>query len=236
MPSHGEPSFNLFLARVDALYRTDQNGRLVGTNEWDNRMPPRFHLMRTTEGPIFRCRADVPDNVVRSLATLCDQEPPDRAFETLPVHYAQYLEVLASHAPVAKVWSGPAYMSTRDALPGPVAISINEENSGLLSHCFKDWLPDVPHRQPFMALVEDSHAVSICASARISSMVHCAGVETHPAYRQRGFASNVVAGWARAVRSQNAVPFYSTSWNNLPSQRVAKHLRFTLAGVDLHIT
>ena len=68
MPIRGEFSPNLFRARVDALYRTDLNGRLESTNEWDRRLPPRFHLMRTAEGPIFRCRADVPDNIVRALS------------------------------------------------------------------------------------------------------------------------------------------------------------------------
>jgi GNAT acetyltransferase len=236
MPIRGEFSFNLFLARVDALYRTDLNGQLESTNEWDSRLPPRFHLMRTAEGPIFRWRADVPDNIVRALSALCDREPPDRAFETLPVHYDQYLEVLASHAPVAKVWSGPAYMSIRDTPPSLVPLNINEGNADLLCHYFKDWLPDVPHRQPFVALIKDGHAVSICASARISPSVHCAGVETHYAYRQKGYASNADAGWACAVRSQNAVPFYSTSWNNLSSQRIAERLGFALAGVDLHVT
>jgi predicted GNAT family acetyltransferase len=58
---------------------------------------------------------------------------------------------------------------------------------------------DVPKAQPFMALIEGGRAVSICASVRISGAVHCAGVETHPDHRQRGYASEVVAAWAQAA-------------------------------------
>lgn len=226
----------LFSKRVDALYRTDANGRLLGTNEWDNRPPPRFHLMRTAAGPVFRCRADLPNDIVRRLEELCSREIPDQASEKLPSQYDRYLELLAGHAPVEKVWTGPAYMAARDVSPNVPATPIDGGNADLLRLRFKDWLPDVPHRQPFMALTKDGHAVSICTSVRISPAVHCAGVETHRDYRRRGLATDVVAGWAHAVRSRGATPFYSTSWENIASQRVAARLGFVLAGVDFHVT
>ena len=87
-----------------------------------------------------------------------------------------------------------------------------------------------------MAIVEDNRAVSICASVRISDTVHCAGVETLVAYRRRGHAVNAVAAWAMAVRSRGATPFYSTSWENHASQRIAARLRLSLVGVDFHVT
>jgi GNAT superfamily N-acetyltransferase len=62
-----------------------------------------------------------------------------------------------------------------------------------------------------MAMIEDDHAVSICASVRISDAVHSAGVEAQVAYRHRGHAVNAVADWAAAVRSLGATPFYGTS-------------------------
>jgi predicted GNAT family acetyltransferase len=60
-------------------------------------------------------------------------------------------------------------------------------------------------------------------------------VETLPEYRRRGFAVSAVAGWARAVRSSGAMPFYSTSWDNVASQAVAARLGASLAGVDFHV-
>ncbi|HKU95854.1 MAG TPA: GNAT family N-acetyltransferase [Vineibacter sp.] len=231
-----EPHFDLFTKRVDALYRVDGNGRLVSTNEWDSRPAPRFHLMRTAEGPIFRCRFDVPDAVVHRLAALVGQEMPDRAFDKLPVGADRYLKVLGDHAPVERTWSGPAYVAGGDVSPNTTPTLVNAGNADVLRRRFEDWTPDVPHRQPFMAVLHDGEAVSICASVRISAAVHCAGVETHHDYRQRGHAADVVAGWVRAVRTLGAIPFYSTSWENAASQRVANRVGFVMAGVDYHVT
>ena len=127
-------------------------------------------------------------------------------------------------------------MSVQDVVPNRIPIAIGQENAELLCHYFKNWLPDIAYRQPFMALAEGDNAVSLCASVRISEVVHCAGVETHIDHRRRGYALDVVAGWANSVRSRGATPFYSTSWDNIASQRVACRLGFVLAGVDFHVT
>jgi len=115
-------------------------------------------------------------------------------------------------------------------------LDINSSNAGLLRGRFEDWRPDAPHRQPFVAVVRDAAAVSICASVRISPTVHCAGVETHADHRRRGHALAAVSGWAHAVQALGATPFYSTSWDNPASRRVAARLGFQLASHDLHIT
>ena len=217
-------SRELLERRVAALYSVDGRGRLVGTNEWDSRPAPRCHLMRTPTGPIVRFEAGVPDGLAERLQALGERETWDSAPQSPPRGYDAYLSLLGEQAAVTKVWSGPAYAAMGDAPAGASAISVDEGNAGLLAGRFDDWLPDVPHRRPFMAVVEDGKAVSICASARISPAAHCAGVETHPNHRQRGYAVNAVAAWAREVRALGAVPFYSTSWENLASQRVAGRL------------
>jgi hypothetical protein len=96
---------------------------------------------------------------------------------------------------------------TTDVSPRLPPILIDGANAQRLQHLFEDWLPDVPHRQPFLAVIEGGEAVSICASVRISEAVHCAGVETHPDHRRPGYALDAVAGWASAVRSRGATPF-----------------------------
>jgi 3-polyprenyl-4-hydroxybenzoate decarboxylase len=61
-------------------------------------------------------------------------------------------------------------------------------------------------------------------------------LQTRADRRRRGHAVNAVAGWARAVRSLGATPFYSTSWDNVASQGVAHRLQLSLVGVDFHLT
>ena len=126
------------------------------------------------------------------------------------------------------------FHARRTGSAAPVAIG--ERNAYLLRGGLEEWIPDVLHRKPFVAVVEDGHAVAVCASVRISTAVHCAGVETRPEYRHRGQAVNAAAGWGRAVRARGATPFYSTSWENIGSQRVAERLGLTMVAVDFSIT
>lgn len=95
--------------------------------------------------------------------------------------------------------------------------------------------PHIPHRQPFVAVIEDGRAVAVCASVRITRAAHEAGVETVPRYRGRGHAVDAVAGWAEAVAKLGAVALYSTSWDNVASRRLAARLGLQVIGVDFHI-
>jgi len=226
---------DLVLKCVDASFRLDRRGRLLSINQWDGGVAPRFYLMRTADSVICRFRADLPDDLVSHLEDLCDQEPKGEPPGRLPALYGQYLDLLSSHAPVDRIGAGPHYVFTRDVPPSASPVAIDENNAHLLRGGLEAWLPDVPHRRPFMAMIEDGHAVSICASVRISDAVHCAGVETRAEYRRRGHAVNAVAGWARAIRSLGATPFYSTSWDNIASQRVADRLGLSLVGVEFAI-
>ena len=82
----------------------------------------------------------------------------------------------------------------------------------------------------------DGQAAAVCASVRMSSAAHEAGVETSPAFRKRGLAIAVVAAWAERVRLAGAIPIYSTSWDNVASQAVAARLGAELIGTDFHIS
>src|ERR1700688_126998 len=224
--SKGVPiQLDLALKRVEALFRYDDRGRLTSINQWNGGAAPRFFLMRTVGSGIWRFRADLPDDLVSRLEPLCGREAGGDLSAKLPARYAEHLELLSSHAPVERVWAGPVYMSVRDLPPSTPPIALGDDNAHLLRGGLEDWMPDVPHRRPFMAMIENDHAISLCASVRISDAVHCAGVEPRADHRQRGHAVNAVAGWARAVRSLGATPFYTTSWDNVASQGVARRLQ-----------
>jgi predicted GNAT family acetyltransferase len=85
------------------------------------------------------------------------------------------------------------------------------------------------------AMVVDGRAVSICASVKASTAAHCAGVETLPEYRGRGLAALAVAGWARTVLATGATPFYGTTFDNLPSQNLARRLSLRLIGSEFSV-
>ena len=221
---------------VEALYTHDDRLRIRSVNEPGGDVAPRFFLGRTNAGNLRRFRTDLPDELVVELEKLCDEEPVTEELPRVPMHQAEYIRLLTSHAPIERVWAGPAYWFSTDVAPRAQPVEINESNADLLQGGLEDWLEDVPHRRPFMAMVEDGHAVSVCASVRITHAAHAAGVETLPTYRRKGHAANVVAGWANAVRKLHAIALYSTSWDNTASRNVAAGLGLSMLGVDFHIT
>jgi hypothetical protein len=222
--------------RLEALYRHDHRGRPVSVNEWNGGAASRFHLMRTAKKNFGQYRADLADDLVERLEVLRAREPIGRRQAKWPGLHSQYLKLLTLHGPVVRVWAGPIFTFPDDTTADVPTVSINETNGHLLHGGFNDWLADIGYRQPFCAVVEGNRAVSICASVRITDAVHEAGVETLVGHRRRGHAASAVAGWALIVRSLGATPFYSTSWDNEASQRVAARLHLFPIGEDFHVT
>jgi hypothetical protein len=225
----------LMRKRIATLYRCDDRDRILAINYFEGGTAPRFHLMRTAYGNIARYRVDVPDDLVAKLERICEREPVVDPPTRQPALINEFVAALGVRRADEGEWSGPAYMIDHDVTPLVPPIAIHDGHAHLLRGKLEEWLPDVANCQPLMAVIVDGRAVSLCASVRISAAVHCAGVETLPQYRRRGYAVSAVAGWARAVRALGAMPFYSTSWDNVASQAVAARLGARLAGVDFHL-
>jgi hypothetical protein len=219
---------------VQVLFTHDQRERLTGLNQWNGGVAPRFYLGRTSRGNVCRFHANLPDELIKELDELCLEETGDILLE--PRHKEKYIQLLSFHNEITKVWQGPAYWCSKVVAPSTPPVAITDANAHFLKGGLEAWLPDVPHLQPFMVAVEDNHAVAVCASVRMIAEAHEAGVETLSAYRRKGHAFNVVAGWANALLEKRVIPLYSTSWENIASQNVAKKLGFALYGTDFHIT
>jgi RimJ/RimL family protein N-acetyltransferase len=226
----------LMRIQIATLFTLDRAGRLLRVNEPAGAPAPRFFLGRTAAGSEWRCRHDVPDDVVRELHAVCASETLGDEFLDPPYGAARYAEVLARTAPVKVVEAGPAYRFPAELPATSDAVLITNENRELLQPSFAAWYDDVAFCQPFMALVQQGQAVSVCASVRVTPAAHEAGVETPAPFRGRGYAARVVAAWARAVRAIGSIPLYSTSWQNTASQAVARKLGLVRYGTDLHIT
>ena len=227
----------LMVVHVRALFTHDARSRLLCVNEPGGGKPaPRLFVGRTREGNLRRFRADLPEALVEELEALCADEPVGGEFRRGPLHLAEYVRLLETHAPVSKVWAGPAYKFDEEFEPARPLFAVTEANGEVLRGGFEELIEELPVWQPFVALVEGGRAVSVCRSVRITHEAHEAGVETLPDFRGRGYAKEVVAGWARLVRSLGATPLYSTSWENTASQALAKKLRLELYGADFHVT
>lgn len=112
------------------------------------------------------------------------QEPARDDVAQKPVYLEEYVRILEEHSPVQKVAMGPAYMCPAMASGRPSwAVAVTSENLEVLRSGLEDWIPDVHHSRPFMAVLLEGRAVSVCGGVRITLETHEAGVETINAYR-----------------------------------------------------
>lgn len=221
---------------VNALFTHDVRLRLLRVNEPGGGPPaPRFYLGRTRLGHVCRFRADLPESLIAELTGLYEVEPIGVTPERMPRYVDAYLRLLETHEPVNKVSAGPAYYFAQYLKPARPLITIKAHDAQSLQNGFVDLIDELPTWQPFLGLVEQGRVVSVCRSVRITPQAHEAGVETLPDRRGKGYATDVVAGWARAVQSIGSIPLYSTSWENHASQAVARKLGLVQFGVDFHV-
>jgi RimJ/RimL family protein N-acetyltransferase len=226
----------LMRLHIEALFAHDAEGRVVRVNEPDGAPAPRFFLGRTVDGPLWRVRHDVDDDLRRELEAAVEADALVERPLDVPVSSSRYETILARVAPVQKTWAGPAFCFP-PTLSAPIGTClVTEENAQILHPHLQEWIPDARLCQPMVALALDGQALAVCGSVRRSNMAHEAGVETALGYRGRGYAPRVVTAWARAVRDMDRVPLYSTSWQNEASRAVARTLALIQFGSDLHIT
>lgn len=222
---------------IDTLFRCDADGRLRQVNEIDGPVAPCFYLGRTAQGNVWRVRHDVPAPVADELDRLCRAEPVTADLAQPPRQAAAIQALLEAYAPVTQAYSGPAYWVAEDS-PVPSHVTrITQANADLLPDEF-GWMAtllrqvDVAVLGPVAAAVDHGRAVALCFCSRLPGRATEAGVETLPAWRGQGHATAAVAGWAAAVRRAGIIPLYSTTWDNLASQRIAQKLNMRRYGAD----
>jgi len=233
----GVSDLRLLQLQVDALFMHDPRGRILYVNEPGGDRAPRFFLGRTREGNLWRCRDDVVEGTVRELERLASGEPVCDDLRAEPRNLDAFLAALRADQKIASSWSGPAYRFP-DELPPAAVTRMTHSDLRLLR--LMPWDLDETAREfekyePFMGVIENGAAVSLCHSARLTDQAAEAGVETLEPYRRRGYATAVVAGWAHAIRATGRIPLYSTAWDNLASQAVARRLGLVQYGTDLSL-
>lgn len=218
-----EPALLTRIART--LFTHDAAGNLVDVNEPGGPRAPRFYLAWNERGVVWRVRHDVPPALADRLAAIVAAQPASDDLEHPPTCTAPICAALAEHAPVAADHDGGIeYMfpDPLDARGGTVALTA--DRAGVLERWLPEWQGYATTGLPFVAVLVDGAAVSVCACVRFPGDTTEAGVETHQAFRGRGHAIAVTAAWAQAVRARGIFPLYGTSWRNRASQRVAAKL------------
>lgn len=236
-------------SHLDALYEMDGRGRLVARAAPRRGPPPRFHLVRTRLGVIWRFAFDLRAEQVRALARYAALEPACALDDALPPPPPDRLEpmrrVLEAEAPLDVVAGGPAYRFA----DGPSAAAALESRAVGAEVAAR---PDDPRLDAWAeALGERAEALRAAVPVAVSTFEGRivsssrvargdpkrwveAGVETVASARGRGHAPRCVAAWALAVRAEGGQPLYSTAWSNRASRRVAAKLGLELYAEDWH--
>jgi RimJ/RimL family protein N-acetyltransferase len=228
-------AINLMELQVETLYRCDPDGRLRCVNEPGDPPAPRFFMGRTAGGNLWRFRHDLPADLVQTLEQICRAEPTSDELTQPPQGYAGIRAALAADAPIVSEFRGPAYRAPVDMPHLPGAMLIEATSVQMLDRWFADLIPGWEAAQPIAVVLEQASAVAVCFCSRVGDRAAEAGVETVPAFRGRGYAAAAVATWAAEVRWRGLLPLYSTSWDNLASQGVARKLGMQRYGEDWSI-
>lgn len=215
--------------QVSTLFKMNAKGRIAAINEPGGSGGPLLFIGKTSRNTQVYYHEKLTEPAVREVK------------RNLPgsLEVSELCRVIEKYHAVKKVWIGPAYAYIGSALP-PILdeqiVVLNEENSHLLQPYFKELEDHVTERAPVVACVKDGHAVSVCCSARMSDRAAEAGLETLASVRGMGLGSQVTAKWIEEVVRSGLVPLYSTSWDNISSQRIAHKLGLHQYGWDFHLS
>jgi RimJ/RimL family protein N-acetyltransferase len=221
------------------LYAVDARGRLLHPRSPGDEAepPPRFFFGRSAHGSLWRFAAGLPERLVAELARLAAGERLAWPLERPPERIDTMRARLAEHAPITRVYEGPAFRFPERPAPAPDAavVRLTPDRADWLGEEFSALHALLGSRQPCFAVREGDRVRSVCYVATRSERAAEAGVETLPGFRGRGLASRALAAWAHAVREAGGFPLYSTEWRNRASLGVAARLGLIRYGVDLHI-
>lgn len=223
---------------LDALYARDAAGFITASRDRAV-TPPRFHLVRTPAGNRWLLRAGLDYAQRERLASILSAQPQvsDCAdAQEHPPDLETLRAVLAEHAPVVGEYRGPAFYFP-DQLPTHDGAELLTDRRQAPRDGQFAWLREADEESQPIALVRagNGHVVSVCYSARSTSAVAEAGVETAEQYRGHGYGSTAVVAWAVALRQAGRIPLYSTDWENIASRALATHLALVCYAEDLHV-
>lgn len=201
--------------QLETLLCYDGRGRMTTWNDEERSRPPWLLLLRTERGTRWRLHAELPDALAAELTALLDDEPVPRDFAAEPGCAAALREALRAHVEIVSEYRGPAFLLPAMTEPDP---EIELDRARLVAR-----------------LRVDGQVVASCECARLTPRAAEAGVETGPSSRGRGFATRVVAAWARAIQDSGRLALYSTWWENAASLAVARKLGGRCYGEDFHL-
>lgn len=213
---------DLVRLQLRTAFLLDRQGRLLAVNEPHRPEAPRVFLAIAGAERLVRVRHNVPEAVAREWLACAGDD-------------AALAARVAAHQPITNQHRGPAYvLPPLNAELGQTIFVRSAGDPPLHPELVaRGWGLTEP--EPYAGVVRDGHIVAVCYSSRDGAEACEAGVETATTYRGQGLGALVVRAWAAAVQRSGRHALYSTSWDNLPSQRIAARLGARQYGENWHL-
>jgi hypothetical protein len=213
--------------QADTLYTMDDRNRLLSINEPDGGKAPALFIGITSAGQCSYYHAQLPFTLIEELGCVSG----------LPLDISKLIRRVETYNPVEGVWMGPAYAFPEKCGEWHPNVQLIESyRTFLLAEHFPDLIERLHEKMPVAAYVIEDSAVAVCCSARVSKQGTEASLYTAPGFRGHGYAVEAVKCWQHHVKKNGRIPIYSTSWDNVASQTVARKLGLIQFGVDFSIT
>ncbi|GIN59675.1 hypothetical protein J8TS2_39940 [Lederbergia ruris] len=212
---------------VNVLFKHDDKNRMTVVNEPPYDDAPRIFIGGTQQGNLIRYSSILSKSLLERLERVTSKDSG--------IQLGKIIGVLSVEQQINNFWVGPAFLFPDLIGKSTQTIQITESNKELLRSHFPDFLDDLEFTQPCFAVVRNGSAVSLCCSARQTSICAEASLHTAKSYRGKGYAVDVSNAWAAEIQKQGRIALYSTSWDNFASQSVARKLHLIKYGTDIHM-
>jgi hypothetical protein len=229
-----------------ALWGTDRRGRLLESRERGAGRTPYLVIAVANDGQFAASGGDVPDGVAAQLQAAVATAPllPPA---TQPASLVDCEQLLRDALGPLERSSGPSFLiPPGTTFPHTAEIHLSTGTSAETLRRFDPtgtgWSVDDWNQLldgtlgPWAVAAADDRVISLCHCARRTDDAAEAGVSTSPDFRGQGHAAAVTAAWASLLAHSGRRLFYSTSADNLSSQRVAARLNLRPIGWTWKLT
>jgi GNAT acetyltransferase len=219
----------LMKIQAETLYVLDIKNRIIRINESYQAHSPAVFFGKTKECMVTYFHHELPESII--------EEVIENTAESIDI--MNLCRIIEKYKMVKEIYIGPAYKFNHVDCSSDLAngvIVINESNRHLLMNHFPILMNELEERTPAVGYLLNNEIVSVCCCARKSPKAAEASLKTIEGYRGKGYAQQVVLEWSKEVTKLSLIPLYSTSWDNLSSQKVAQKLDLVQYGMDFSIS
>jgi RimJ/RimL family protein N-acetyltransferase len=216
----------LLHTELETLWVSDAEGRLLHARVPNGRVAPYLVVGVSAIARVVAASMELPEPLADELREMIASEALATTFPWRPSTTRRCVGAIAAATGCQLVTEdGPSYVIPA-GLPAPSRADIqtydSDDAEALRARIPKE--DPVEGHGPWAVALVDGNLASVCSTARSGPAGAEAGLYTYPAYRRNGLGAATTVTWARLITEGGRTAFYSTSSENLSSQRVAQRL------------